>query len=721
MSIDFWTSPLAGPLFAVLALAASVGMGLVVRTARKRSAEIADLHNRVETLNDQIWELKESEERFRDLVATQGDVILRRDLTDSLTFVNQVFCDTFGLTRDDALGAPFSPALPDGAQPPLLGSFGGLALPPYRVRYDQEVLTARGPRWFVWEEFAIRDDDGALTEVQTVGRDITDRKLAEQTLANALEQAEAANHAKGQFLATMSHEIRTPMNGVLGMIRFLLETELSPAQESHAKAVQRSGEALLTIINDILDFSKIESGKLELRSAPFDMGSLVEQVTELIAPTAFDKQIDIASHVGRNVPPALIGDEARVRQILINLIGNAVKFTERGGVCISVETAAPVTTGSQATLSIRVRDTGIGLSPEECTQIFDDFAQADQGHARKFEGTGLGLSITRRLAQAMGGDVSVTSRPGEGSTFTVTLPFDHESTAKAPNRSLAGRKALLVLPSTMTADTLALKLEDMGADVTLRRFGADVLDDPSSDRFDLVLTETDLDDMSGTYLARELQARKARDIFVLLSPGETLARENENPYSGYFVKPVRRATFQSHITNPRSLTMPVAPLPVAEGPDVSRTQTGSDTEPAAVEKRPAAEGAMQVLVAEDNELNATLTRMMVERAGHVPHMVESGVEALAAMESPDGPGYGLVLMDLHMPMMDGYEATRRIRELPSPLCDIPIIALTANVMAEDRQACLDAGMDDYLAKPVDPADLVAMLDAWNGKRSDRAA
>jgi len=246
----------ASIVFPVLAIAAilggaAIGCALFLwRRLRERGIEVNELLEKVELLNDSNWELKESAERYRDLVANQGDIILRKDLDGRLTFVNQVYCDTFDTTRGTALGNPFTPALPEGEKPRLLGDFAGLALPPYRVRYDQRVETVRGPRWFVWEEFAIRDDDGRLSEVQTVGRDITDRKETEERLGEALDQAEAANRSKGQFLATMSHEIRTPMNGVLGMIRFLLDTDLSPAQRSHARAVQRSSEALLTIINE---------------------------------------------------------------------------------------------------------------------------------------------------------------------------------------------------------------------------------------------------------------------------------------------------------------------------------------------------------------------------------------------------------------------------------------------------------------------------------------
>jgi len=672
------------------------GVAYLLLRGRRQATHALLLLDEIERLNDATWELKESEERFRDLVANQGDVILRKDRDGSLTFVNQVFCDTFDLSRSEALGKKFAPDLPEGEKPRLLGSFAGLALPPYRVRHDQRVMTVRGPRWFVWEEFAIRDDEGRLNEIQTVGRDITDRKATEERLGEALRQAEAANQSKSQFLATMSHEIRTPMNGVLGMIGFLLDTDLTPAQRSHASAVQRSGEALLTIINDILDFSKIESGKFNLTSAPFNITTLVEQACELMAPAAFEKGIDIAGHVNADVPSELVGDESRLRQILINLIGNAVKFTQSGGVFVSVELGSPATAEETTTITIKVEDTGIGLSEAECEKIFGEFAQAEQGHDRRFEGTGLGLTITRRLARVMGGDVAVTSKEGRGSCFSVTVALSarKQSAPRLP-KTLQGRRAVVAVTSAMTGRAVAAMLKDMGAEV--------VISQTLEGDYDLLITETGI--------TEEISATQATDVFLLTSPGEALPDQFEATYRGYLMRPIRTTSFVERLTSP-----PQTPQPEKETPGVSRQATDTQAQPPAPKI-----GAMKVLVAEDNELNATLTRMMVERAGHVPHMVESGAEAFAAMEEAAPGTYDLVFMDLHMPLMDGYEATRRIRALGPSKGAVPIIALTANVMEEDRKACLKAGMDDYLSKPVDPADLAAMLEAWRDKQSENAA
>jgi len=710
MTVALLTHPLFLLLCAGCFAAICAALALYFR-ARQNAVEIEHLHGEVERLNDVTWELKESEERFRDLVANQGDVILRKDLKGALTFVNQVFCDTFELGRNDALGKIFIPPLPEGDTPRMLGSFTGLSLPPYRVRYDQRIVTARGPRWFVWEEFAIRDDEGHLSEIQTVGRDITDRKETEERLGDALERAQAANRSKGQFLATMSHEIRTPMNGVLGMIGFLLDTELTPAQKSHARAVQRSGEALLTIINDILDFSKIESGKFNLTAAPFDIGTLIEQACELMAASAFEKNIDLAGHVSASVPPVLVGDESRLRQILINLIGNAVKFTERGGVFVSVDLDTDQSSDISSAIVITVEDTGIGLSESACEEIFAEFAQAEQGHARRFGGTGLGLSITRRLAQAMGGDVSVSSEEGVGSSFSVTLPLPTraDDTQRLPI-SLEGCKAQVAVEAPMTARAVAAMLREMGALVTISH---DCL--PGSE---LIVTEVGpgLEKFDG----------HSADIFLLTVPGAILPERSKYQFAGYLVRPVRTTSFVKHLTatpeqrrNRQLEDEHKAETVVPDDTGDRGDQLSADASPEPESERKT--GTLQVLVAEDNELNATLTRMMVERAGHVPTMVESGVEALAALEEAAPGTFDVVFMDLHMPLMDGYEATRRIRALDPSRGALPIVALTANVMAEDRKACMDAGMDDYLSKPVDPADLAAMLETWRGKRSQNAA
>ncbi|MBO6635228.1 MAG: PAS domain S-box protein, partial [Parvibaculum sp.] len=405
--------------FYLLGLAAVLLLGIeawrrAAARARAHRDEIEILQTRIETLRDEKWAIAEREERYRDLVRAQGDLILRKDLQGRLTYVNDVFCDTFGRDRTEVIGHPFVPELPEGQRPRMLASFAGLATPPYRIRYDERTLTARGARWIAWEEFAIRDDDGKLIEIQAVGRDVTDRKETEERLAEALQQAKDANRAKSLFLATMSHEIRTPMNGVIGMTKLLLDTKLNPSQRSYAEAVRASGEALLNIINDILDYSKIEAGKVTLDEVSFDPRAVIESVAELLAPRAFDKNLEVVTEISPSVPRSILGDEARIRQILLNLAGNAIKFTVEGGVALRL-LRAENGSGGRADLVFEVEDTGIGMDEQAREHIFDEFAQADQSHARRYEGTGLGLAITKRLAGAMGGRVEVESEQGRGS------------------------------------------------------------------------------------------------------------------------------------------------------------------------------------------------------------------------------------------------------------------------------------------------------------------
>lgn len=690
--------------------------------AKRHLSRIADLEARLEALRDEKWELAERGERYRDLVRAQGDLILRKDLQGRLTYVNDVFCDTFGCLRTEVIGRPFVPDLPEGARPRMLASFAGLATPPYRMRYDERCVTARGPRWIAWEEFAIRNEDGKLIEIQAVGRDVTDRKEAEERLAEALQQAKDASRAKSLFLATMSHEIRTPMNGVIGMTKLLLDTKLEPAQRSYAEAVRASGEALLNIINDILDYSKIEAGKVVLDEAVFDPRAVLESVAELLAPRAFDKHLEIVTEISPSVPRRIVGDEARIRQILLNLAGNAIKFTGEGGVALRLSRDTNRSGAGRAEIVIEVDDTGIGMDGHACEHIFDEFAQADQSHARRYEGTGLGLAITKRLVTAMGGRIEVESEEGEGSLFRVRLPLRRapgESDAPAP-ATLAGLTALILSEHPLVGRALAAAAEAAGAETHLvasREGLAEALRAASPDIFICPLGD-------GTEGAADLAAQ-ARAIMpnigtlLLLRPQDRarlaeLAGGPGAPFDGYLVRPVRAASLVARMTALRVRSW----IPDARTPETRDYDDTVDIEaPPLPPAAPAALSRLAVLVAEDNEINALLTRTLLEHAGHEVRLARNGAEAVAALEADTEGEIDLVLMDLHMPGMDGFEATARIRALGRHHASTPVIALTANAMADDRQACLDAAMDDYLSKPVAPEDLARALSHWACRRS----
>ncbi|MGH6727332.1 MAG: histidine kinase dimerization/phospho-acceptor domain-containing protein, partial [Pseudolabrys sp.] len=364
-----------GALFA----AACAVIALMLMRQRRYSERMHALETRIEELSDDNWELRENEERARGLLEAQGDLIVRRDAGGRITYANDAFCALAGRSREKLLGT--------AAELPLLSQGPVTALADGTRVHDQGVVCGAGTRWIAWREVAVRGEAGS--ETQGVGRDVSYRIEAENALGLARDQAETANRAKSRFLATVSHEIRTPLNGILGMADLLLDTELTPEQLTYAKAAKTSGETLLSLIEELLDFSKIEAGKLELEARPFALASLVEEAVELLAPRAQAKDIDIASFVDRRLPDKVVGDTARLRQVLLNLAGNAVKFTEQGGVAVIVE---PGELDNE--IRFLVRDTGIGLAPQDQARVFRDFEQADGSSTRKFSGTGLGLAIS---------------------------------------------------------------------------------------------------------------------------------------------------------------------------------------------------------------------------------------------------------------------------------------------------------------------------------------
>jgi PAS domain S-box-containing protein len=431
--------------------AACGAIGLLISRNRTLHAERRATQSQIEDLHDRNWELRESEEHARSFLEAQGDVILRTDSDGLVTYVNDAHCALAGRAREDLVGAAFSlPVLEQ--RPPVTQPDGSRC-------HDQKIAAGNGARWIAWRDVPVRN--GGRTEMQSVGRDVTDRVEAETALSVARDQAEAANQAKSRFLAMISHEIRTPLNGILGMNGLLLDTPLTPEQTTYATAVRTSGETLLSLIEDILDFSKIESGRLDLTAGGFDLPALVEETVELMAPRAQAKHIEIASFVEDDVPRQLLGDAARLRQVLLNLAGNAIKFTESGGVSILVER-----NGDTNDIRFLVCDTGIGIAAEEQERIFLEFEQADTGAARHLGGTGLGLAISRRIVGAMGGRIGVYSTPGVGSTFFVTVPLARAAETSEiafASPTLAGQDILIVAPNPIESTLMARRLMRWGA------------------------------------------------------------------------------------------------------------------------------------------------------------------------------------------------------------------------------------------------------------------
>jgi len=660
--------------------------------------------------------LNQSETRYKGLVDAQGDAIFRRDAQSRLTYGNDAFFRMFGLTPARCIGYPFAPEPHPESRSPLFGSF--LESDQNRARYDQHVRTAEGYRWIAWEDFAVRDAHGRLVEVQSVGRDITERKALEDALTEARDHAEDASRAKSGFLATMSHEIRTPMNGVLGMARLLLETELRPEQRTYAEAISQSGEALLTLIGDILDFSKIEAGMLTLDEDEVDLRVMLCNIAELLCPRGHAKGVEVTAIVASDVPRLIRADQGRLRQVITNLMGNAVKFTEKGGVCVEVRRIGDM-------LRLEVRDTGVGVPPAKRQEIFEEFVQADSSHARKFGGTGLGLAISKRLVDTMGGQIGVDAAPDGGSAFWFTLPAYIVEPAPADSLPLNGMRVAVVSRNKALQEGLLLQVAAAGG-VPVR---------PGNGDAEVVLID------AGTGNLPELTVHPDASVpaLVLLTPNArgSLAEMRAIGFAGYLVKPVRQASLAERLLlcrrggavqpmQPAAAVLP--PVAAAEPPPlVSARQTEmvefdppaipapflEDHPPAARSAGPAhppvtAQQGLNILLAEDNPINMMLIRELLRRRGHAVTEVTTGNDAVqAVLERP----FDLLLTDIHMPGMDGIEASRAIRAGEARLgrARMPIVALTADALEGGKRACQAAGMDGFLTKPVDPAELEEMF------------
>jgi PAS domain S-box-containing protein len=631
--------------------------------------------------------LSQSEARYKGLVDAQGDAIFRRDALSRLTYGNESFFAMFELLPDDALGHPFAPRLHPDSRAPVFGSFAGRETGRARVRYDQHVMTAYGWRWIAWEDYPIRDESGRLVEVQSVGRDVTERKELEEALTEARDKAEAGSRAKSGFLANMSHEIRTPMNGVLGMARLLMETDLRPEQRTYVDAIERSGEALLSLIGDILDFSKIESGALTLDEDDVILRGAIETVVELLGPRGHAKNIEIVSVVAPDVPEVIRTDELRLRQVLTNLIGNAVKFTERGGICINV--AREIKLGHES-LRFEVRDTGVGVPADKCAKIFQEFVQADSSHARKFGGTGLGLAISKKLVDAFGGEIGLDLPQTGGSAFWFTLPSRVvKPAAAAEERPLEGMWVAISTRNGILREGLTAQIELAGGRVAgLKSLEAAA---PSSKCIALIDAGADQDPDP------PVRPDPAVPAFLLVTSAarSKLSQLQAMGFAGYLVKPVRQSSLIAQIRNLGSAAE--GGMSRNEAPAIARASMETQQPP-----------KLSILLAEDNPVNMLLTRELLRRRGHRVTEVVSGDGAVAAMQRGQ---FDLVLTDIHMPGMDGIEATLAIRanEIRNKKQRTPIVALTADVMETGKRACQDAGMDDFLSKPVDPAELDKML------------
>ncbi len=731
---QFITSVNVGVILIILALA-GFSIGLIGRSNLAKLQQRADLEERVAErtirLSAEVAERTKTESallteqaRVRGILETAVDAIITINEKGIVQSVNPAFETMFGFHSEEILGRNIREIMPS----------------PYREEHDgylaNYLRTGIQQIIGVGREVMAQKRDGtkfsidlSVGEVRWSGgrlftgfiRDATERREHEAELAGARDLALASAQLKSEFLANMSHEIRTPMNGVLGMTDLLLDTRLTPDQRTLAETVQVSAEALLVIINDILDFSKIEAGKLHFEISDFDLRDIVEGTIGLLAQQADAKGIELLQLLEPDVPSRLRGDSGRVRQVLNNLLGNAVKFTERGEVFLRVCIESRI--DSRIRLRFEIRDTGIGIPPESQNKLFKVFSQADASTTRKFGGTGLGLAISKKLTEMMGGQIGVQSASGQGSTFWFVIELEEQTESEeqpepGPMVNLTGLRLLIVDDNPTAREVLTLQSESWGMISSAAATAAEALQllkdaIEAGNPFELAILDHHMPETDGPTLARMLKADpETRDLPLILlsSLGERLASAalRESGFSKSLVKPVRSTDLLNCVS-----------LVVHAGRFENQQETSNERPlPLPVEPQDA-----KILLAEDNIINQKVATGQLARLGYITECVANGREAMEAVQQG---AYELIFMDCQMPEMDGYEATRQIRLLENDadsgakrtLQHTYIIAMTANVMEGDREKCLAAGMNDYVGKPVQAKDLKAALDRWETWRDE---
>ncbi|HWM09280.1 MAG TPA: response regulator [Solirubrobacteraceae bacterium] len=633
------------------------------------------------------------------VVDTAGSLVMVLDPQGRIERFNRACEQLTGRSEAEMRGRRVSECVAESAEAERVGKLIGEATPAdFPISFEIEWLAAAGePRLIAWSNTCMLGDDGRISYVVAAGTDVTERR-------EALREAMAASRAKSEFVANMSHELRTPLNGVIGMLELLLDTELDPDQREYARTASTSGDALLSVINDILDFSKIEAGKLELDETDFDLRQVVEDATEILAHEAHGKGIELTAWIDEQVPPLVRGDRGRLRQVLTNLVSNAVKFTPSGEVSVRVG-ADP--RGDSLVLRAEVIDTGVGIEPERIAQLFEPFSQRDTSTTRRFGGTGLGLTISRQLVDLMGGELTAESVVGEGSTFRFSAVLGRASgrpTRRARRGLPEGLRVLVVDDSATNRQIVRGYLDPRVTTCDEAESGEDALmmlhtAANAGTPYALVVLDFHMPGMDGAALAAAIRGtaslRSAR-LVMLTSAAAQRALADGVEVDAHLTKPVRRA----------SLLETVGEV------------LGGEPRPAEVVAPPTTPSGGRVLVAEDNPVNQLVIQGMLAKRGYDADLVTTG---RAAVETLDRERHVAVLMDVQMPDMDGYAATRRIREDEAAGPRMPIIAMTAGALDGDREAALEAGMDDYLSKPLRPDRLDAVLERWIGGAPQPAA
>jgi len=671
----------------------------------------------------QALEIRSNEERYRQIVETSIDSFIESDANGIITDWNAQAEASFGWSRSEAIGLSlYQTMVPKRYQQErkkivaeLLASGDASRM---RNRFETRRLRRDGGEFPVELSISVIRT-GKTPRFATFARDITERKRFEQESIAAKEAAEAGSRAKSEFLANMSHEIRTPLNGVIGMTDLALETELTAEQREYLETVKVSADSLLTVINDILDFSKIEAGKVDLEMEDFNLRDSLEATLKTLALRADEKGLELLCEIAPTVPEIVRGDSNRLRQVVVNLLGNAIKFTEEGEVALDVRVDGEI--GEDRLLHFTVSDSGIGITPEKQRLIFQPFAQADNSTTRKYGGTGLGLTISKRLVGLMDGQIWVESEVGRGAKFHFTARVKSsekpvEVGTIAPAETLRDVRVLIVDDNRTNRRILEGMLKRWEMKSTSAESGPEALAQLSSakDRgepYALILTDMHMPQMDGFALIEKIRERPELGtavIMMLTSAGHRGdgARCQELGVAAYLLKPIRQSELREAIARVLGARTQEGAIPL-----VTRYSLHDARDPAT---------SLRVLVAEDNHVNQLLATRLLEKRGHLVVVTANGLEALAALEKNK---YDLVLMDVQMPEMDGIQATTAIREKERKKGDgvhQPVIALTAHVMKGDQERCMAAGMDGYITKPISPRQLDDVLEKYLALRRQSA-
>jgi PAS domain S-box-containing protein len=653
-----------------------------------------------EVIRRQISSEAALDRHYRDLIENASDFVYTRDVEGRFTSVNSAGEQLTGYARDELLRMNIADLVaPEHAEVlramteiEATGEVPGAA--------ELTIVGAAGDRIVIEVRERPAHGSGDRGGVQGIARDVTARKLIEAQLGAARDAALESSRMKSEFLANMSHEIRTPMNGIIGMSELVLDTELDRSQREYIEMVRTSADALLAVINDILDFSKIEAGKLRMDPVDFALRDCVSDVMAPLAVRACEKRLELTYRVAPDVPDTLTGDSGRVRQVLVNLVGNAIKFTERGEVC--VEATLEARDGAEACVRFAVSDTGIGIPAEKHDLIFDSFSQADSSTTRRYGGTGLGLAISAQLVEMMGGRIWVESEVGRGTTFFFTVRFGVPAEPLAGSAALeevdlAGVRTLVVDDNATNRRVLYEMTAGWAMDAALARGGAEALlklrrAAKAGEPFRLVLLDAVMPEMSGFEVAEQIRSSPelAGATIMMLSSADRqgeIAQCRALGIAHYIVKPIGQASLLKAIRSALGLSQPAAH---------------------AAAPRAGSERCLRVLLAEDNAVNQRFASALLGKLGHSVTIAENGAEAVAAYEAGH---FDLVLMDVQMPELDGFDATRAIRAAERGTGrHVPIVAMTAHAMPGDRERCLESGMDDYVSKPVGHAALRDAID-----------